>query len=170
VLHLHWEDFTPGRVEEFGPRVITREEIVAFAAEFDPQPFHLDEDAARASMLGGLCASGWHSCCILMRMISDGFLFRTSFLGAPGIEEVKWLAPVRPGTRLTARATVLETRPSRSRPELGFVKFAFELVDGDGTRLMTLTVSPMIGRRPAPAAQRASASDVIGRHDAAEQP
>jgi acyl dehydratase len=109
-------------------------------------------------MLGGLCASGWHSCCILMKMISDGFLYRTAFLGAPGIEEVRWLAPVRPGTALTARASVVETRPSRSRPDIGFVKFRFELVDPGKTPLMTLVVSPMIGRREMSQAQAAPQS------------
>jgi acyl dehydratase len=146
---LCFEDFTPGSVTEYGPRVITRDEIVAFAAEFDPQPMHLDEAAADANMLGGLAASGWHSCCLLMRVISDGFLLQSSFLGAPGIEEVRWLAPVRPDMALTVRATVLEARPSRSRPDMGLVKFLFELLDSAGTRLMTLTVSPMFARRAA---------------------
>ncbi len=144
---LYWEDFTVGSVTEYGPRTITREEIVAFAAEFDPQPMHLDEAAASASMLGGLAASGWHSCCLLMRMLSDGFLLNSSFMGAPGVEEVRWHAPIRAGERLTARATVIETRPSHSRPQMGFVKFRFELVDPAGARLMTLTVSPMFERR-----------------------
>jgi acyl dehydratase len=146
---LHFEDFPPGQVAEFGPRVITRAEIVEFAAEFDPQPMHLDEAAASAGMLGGLAASGWHSCCLLMRLISDGFILRAAFLGAPGVEEVRWLAPVRPGTTLTARATVLETRPSRSRPEMGFVKFRLELIDAAGTPLLMLIVSPMFKRRSA---------------------
>jgi acyl dehydratase len=147
VHRLYWEDFTVGSVTEYGPRTITREEIVAFAAEFDPQPMHPDEAAASASMLGGLAASGWHSCCLLMRMISDGFLLNSSFMGAPGVEEVRWHAPIRAGERLTARATVIETRPSRSQPQMGFVKFRFELVDPAGTRLMTLTVGPMFERR-----------------------
>ena len=143
----HWEDFTPGSVLEFAPRQVTREEIIEFAAAFDPQPMHLDEEAARASMLGGLAASGWHSCCLLMRLLSDGFLGQSHFLGAPGIEEVRWLKPLRPGESVRARATVLETRPSRSRPQLGFVKFLFELIDSSGASLMTLTVNPMFARR-----------------------
>ena len=162
-MTLHFEDFTPGSVAEYGPRVITRDEIVAFAAEFDPQPFHLDEAAASASMLGGLAASGWHSCCLLMRMISDGFILQSKFLGAPGVEEVRWLAPVRPGAALTARATVLETRPSRSRPDMGLVKFRFELVDSAGTCLMTLTVSPMFRRRPADAATEQTRDEAPSR-------
>src|SRR5215475_4160331 len=147
VPQRHWEDFTPGSVSEFGPRLVSRDEIIEFAAAFDPQPMHLDEAAARASMLGALAASGWHSCCLLMRMLSDGFISQSRFMGAPGIEEVRWLKPLRPGESIRARATVLASRPSRSRPQLGFVKFLFELVDSSGACLMTLTVSPMFGRR-----------------------
>jgi acyl dehydratase len=149
VPRLHWEDFSPGRVIECGSRLVTREQIVAFAAEFDPQPMHLDEAVASASLLGGLSASGWHSCCILMRMLTDAFIGESAFLGAPGVEEVRWIAPLRPGERVTARTTVLETRASRSRPDMGFVKFQFELLDAAGAQIMTLVVSPMFGRRDA---------------------
>jgi len=151
VSRLHWEDFQPGQVTEIGPRLITREEIVAFAAEFDPQPMHLDEEAASASMLGGLAASGWHTCCIVMRMISDGMLDRTSFMGAPGIEEVRWLAPLRPGESIRLRVSVVETRASRSRPDMGFVKFHYQVFGAGDRLLMTLTVIPMFGRRQAAA-------------------
>jgi acyl dehydratase len=147
VPRLHWEDFEPGQVTDCGSRVVTREEIVAFAAEYDPQPMHLDEQAARATLLGGLVASGWHSCCILMRMLTDNLLVNASFMGAPGVEEVRWLAPVRPGERIKARATVLETRASRSRPDMGFVKFRFELIGPSDQPVMSLIVSPMFGRR-----------------------
>ena len=151
VSKLHWEDFIAGSVAEYGPRRVTREEIIAFAAEFDPQPMHLDEEAASASMLGGLAASGWHTCCIVMRMISDGMLHRTSFMGAPGIEEVRWLAPVRPGESIRLRVTVVETRGSRSRPDMGFVKFHYQVFGAGDRLLMTLTVIPMFGRRQAAA-------------------
>ncbi len=144
---LHWEDFTPGQVIDCGSRVVTREEIVAFAAEYDPQPMHLDELAARDTPIGGLIASGWHSCCILMRMLSDALLHDASFMGAPGIEEVKWLAPLRPGEQVNLRATVLESRSSRSRPEMGFVKLRFELVGASDKPVVSLLVSPMFGRR-----------------------
>jgi acyl dehydratase len=147
VPRLHWEDFSPGQITDCGSRVVTREDIVAFAAEFDPQPMHLDELAARATPLGGLVASGWHSCCILMRMLTDGLLNDTRFMGAPGVEEVKWLAPLRPGERVTVRATVLETRPSGSRPDMGFVKFRLELIGTGDKPVMALVVSPMFGRR-----------------------
>ena len=143
----YWEDFTPGQVIEYGPRRVTREEIVGFAAEFDPQPFHLDEAAARASMLGGLCASGWHSCCILMRMSADGFVLNSSSMGAPGVDEVRWLLPIRPGDDLTLRATVLSTRASNSRPDTGFVNVLLALYNAVGKCVMSLKAPLMFGRR-----------------------
>src|SRR5882672_6254795 len=131
----HWEDFETGAVAVYGPRLVTREEIVAFAAEFDPQPMHLDEAAAGATMLGGLGASGWHICCLLMRMIADGFILDSTSMGAPGIDEVRWLKPLRPGTSIRVRATVLESRPSASRPAMGLTKFRYEVIDEAGASL-----------------------------------
>ena len=96
VPKFHWEDFTVGQTAEYGPLDVTADEIKAFAAEFDPQPMHLDEEAARASMVGGLCASGWHTCAMMMRIIADGFVLESASMGASGCDEVKWLAPVRP--------------------------------------------------------------------------
>jgi acyl dehydratase len=144
---LHWEDFTPGAVAIYGPRLVTREEIVAFAAEFDPQPMHLDEAAASTTLLGGLGASGWHTCCLMMRMIADGFLLDSSSMGAPGIEEVRWLKPLRPGTRIRVRGTVLDARASKSRPEMGLAKMNFEVLDETDGLVMTLTTTFMLGRR-----------------------
>ena len=144
---LHFEDFSPGAVTEYGPRLVTREEIVAFAAEFDPQPMHLDETAAVASMLGGLAASGWHICCLMMRMIVDGFIVNSSSMGAPGVEAVRWLAPLRPGTRITVRATVRDKRVSKRRPDMGLVSMLFEVRDEAGIVLMTLESNMMFGLR-----------------------
>ncbi len=144
---LHWEDFKPGAVAVYGPRLVTREEIVAFAAEFDPQPMHLDEAAASATLLGGLGASGWHSCCLIMRMMCDGFLLDSTSMGGPGVDEVRWLAPLRPGTRIRMRSTVVEKRESKSRPEMGLVKFMFELLDETDAPLTTLGTTLMLGRR-----------------------
>jgi acyl dehydratase len=146
---LHWEDFQAGAIAIYGPRRVTREEIIAFAAEFDPQPMHLDEAAASATLLGGLASSGWHSCCLLMRMIADGFLLESSSMGGPGVEEVRWLKPLRPGTQVRIRATVLDTRASRSRPEMGLVKFLFEMLDDSDMVLTDLTTTLMLGRRAA---------------------
>ena len=144
---LFWEDFATGSVAEYGPRLVTREETVAFARQFDPQPIHLDEEAARASMLGGLSASGWQTCALAMRMIADGFVLNAASMGSPGVDEVRWHTPLRPGDTITLRATVLDTRPSRSRPEMGFVAFRFELLNQSGTVVMTMTSSIMLGRR-----------------------
>ncbi|HMJ41655.1 MAG TPA: MaoC family dehydratase [Pseudolabrys sp.] len=146
---LHWEDFELGAVAIYGPRLVTREEIVAFAAEFDPQPMHLDEAAASATLLGGLGASGWHTCCLTMRMIADGFLLNSSSMGSPGIEEVRWLAPLRPGTRIRLRSTVLDVRASKSRPEMGLAKMNFEVLDDSDAIIMTLVTTFMLGRREA---------------------
>ena len=121
--------------------------MVAFAAEFDPQPMHLDEEAARQSMLGGLAASGWYACCILMRMTVDAFVGNSASMGAPGVEEVRWLLPIRPDDELTLRATALETRASKSRPDMGFVRFEFELFNAKGERVMMLITSLMLARR-----------------------
>lgn len=142
----HWEDFTSGSVAVYGPRLVTREEIVGFAAEFDPQPMHLDEMAASATPLGGLAASGWHSCCILMRIIAEGFINDSHSMGAPGVDEVRWLRPLRPGTQVRVRATVLETRASNSLPDVGFVKCLFEMLDEQDAVLTAMT-SPLMIRR-----------------------
>ena len=144
---LYWEDFVVGSVAEFGPRLVTREEIIAFAAEFDPQPMHMDEDYARSTMLGGLAASGWHTCAIGMRMIADGFMTNSASIGSPGVDEVRWLKPVRPGDRLTVLRTILEARPLGSRPEWGLVRFRFELINQAGELMMTQENVNFFGRR-----------------------
>jgi acyl dehydratase len=143
----YFEDFTPGQIIEHGPRLITREEIVAFAAQFDPQPMHLDEEAGRRSLLGGLGASGWHSCGIMMRMIYDAFLHDAASMGAGGVDEVQWLRPIRPGDLLTLRGTVLESRVSRSRPEMGIVHARYELYNAYGEHVMTMLTPQMLYRR-----------------------
>lgn len=122
-----YEDFEAGAVLDLGAKLVTAEEIVAFAAEFDPQPFHLDPQAGRDSILGGLAASGWHSCAIFMSMICDAFLLDSTSQGAPGVDQVKWRRPVLAGDRLTGRTTVLSKRLSRKRPTLGFVACLHEL-------------------------------------------
>jgi acyl dehydratase len=144
---LHWEDFEAGTVATYGPRLVTREEIVAFAAEFDPQPMHLDEAAGHGTMLGGLGASGWHMCCLFMRIIADGFILDAASMGAPGVEEVRWLKPLRPGTHIRVRSTVLDARASKSRPEMGLVKFHHEMLDEADAVLSTLTSTAMFRRR-----------------------
>jgi acyl dehydratase len=149
MTKLHWEDFEQGAVAIYGPRLVTREEIVAFAAEFDPQPMHLDEAAAANTLLGGLGGSGWHSCALLMRMICDGFILNSTSMGSPGVEEVRWLKPLRPGTHIRLRSTVMDRRESKSKRDMGLVKFFFEIIDDSDTPLTTLTTTLMFGRREA---------------------
>jgi acyl dehydratase len=119
---------------------------------------HLDEDAARATPAGGLIASGWHTCAILMRMIADGFLLEAASMGAPGVDEVRWLAPVRPGDELTARGTVLATRASRSRPELGLVSMLYEVFNQAGTCVLTERCTQMLERREAASLAKAASA------------
>ena len=143
---LTLEDFKPGHFGTFGPRHVTREEILAFAAEFDPQPMHMDEEAAKASMLQGLSGSGWHLCSIMMRMMFDGFIGRTASMGSPGVNELRWLAPLRPGDNLMLDVDVTEARVSRSRPESGIVMFK-GVVRNAGGEVLCEMISPIIVRR-----------------------
>ena len=147
---LTFEDFKPGHFGTFGPRRVTREEILAFAAEFDPQPMHLDEEAAKRSMLKGLSGSGWHLCSVVMRMMFDGFIGRTASLGSPGVNELRWLVPLRPDDELTLDVEVAEARLSRSRPETGIVTFKSVARNASGQALCEM-VSPIIVRRRQPA-------------------
>jgi acyl dehydratase len=147
VPKYYLEDFSTKWTAEYGPRRVTREEIIGFAAQYDPQPMHLDEEAARTTMLGGLAASGWHSCCIMMKMIADGLLLDTASMGAPGIDEVKWLRPVRPGDALTVRGSVTGVRASQSKQDRGFVTFFWEVFNDRGERVMTLICPQMVLRR-----------------------
>jgi acyl dehydratase len=147
VPRYYFEDFSTDWTAQYGPRRVTREEMIGFAAQYDPQPMHLDEAAARKTMLGGLAASGWHSCCMMMKMIADGLLLDTASMGAPGIDEVKWLKPVRPGDSLTVQGSVLEVRASQSKPDRGFVKFLWEVFNDRGECVMTLVCPQMILRR-----------------------
>lgn len=142
-----FEDFEPGETIALGSKTVTREEIIAFAAEFDPQPFHLDDAAGEASLLGGLAASGWHTIAMLMRLLCDNLLLNSSGKGSPGVEEVRWMRPVRPGDVLTASAEVISSRVLNSRPELGMVDFLFTVTDQTGTPVMTQRNKILFGRR-----------------------
>lgn len=145
---LTFEDFPPGPFGSFGPRHVTREEIIAFAREYDPQPMHLDEEAAKASMLKGLSGSGWHLCSLVMRMMFDGFIHRTASLGSPGVNEMRWMAPMRPGDDLMLDIEIAEARVSRSRPETGIVTFKARVRNAAGEPLAEM-ISPIIVRRRA---------------------
>ena len=146
---LYFEDFPAGEVVEYGDMEVSAVRIKAFAEQFDPQPFHLDENAARDSVAGGLIASGWHTAAMLMRMNCDHFLNRSTSQGGPGIDEVNWLKPVRPGDRLRVRRTTVNARPSASRPRLGLVEFLFEVLNQKGEIAMTQKNVILFTRRPA---------------------
>ncbi len=146
---LYWEDFTPGDVIEAERAPVTKEEILEFAAEFDPQPFHLDEAAAEASLLGGLCASGWHTSAMLMRMMCDAYVLDAASLGAPGVEEARWSKPVFVGDRLKGKATCLASRASASRPTMGLVQFLWEAFNQKGELVASLRSWSMLQRREA---------------------
>lgn len=133
----YFDDFAVGDHFDLGSYVLSKEEIIAYAREFDPQPFHLDEEAARASMLGGLCASGWHGCAILMRLFYEGLLKSSASMGSGGVDEVRWVKPIFPGT-LTGALTVTAARRSRSRPEMGILSGAFTLANEAGDVLMRM--------------------------------
>src|ERR1700744_1867941 len=150
-MTLTFEDFKPGPFGSFGPYHVTRDEILTFAAEFDPQPMHLDEEAAKRSMLNGLAGSGWHLGSIMMRMMFDSFIKRAASLGSPGVNELRWLAPLRPGDDLTLDVDVTEARVSQSRPQTGIVTFRGVTRNAAGLVLCEI-VTPIIVKRRADAA------------------
>ena len=127
MIDVYFENLPVGHVIELGSKRVTRDEIIEFATEFDPQPHHLDEEAANASILKGLSASGWHTCAIMMRMLCDGLVHRAASMGSPGIDEVRWMKPVRPDDLLTMRGEVKSARVSKSRPEMGIVDIEWSL-------------------------------------------
>lgn len=147
----HFEDFTPGTVFPLGSHTIERDDIVRFAREFDPQPFHVDEDAAAASPFGGLVASGWHTAAVFMRLYVDAVLVDTASEGSPGVDELRWRHPVRPGDVLTGGFTVEDVQPSTRRANRGTVHFRGELTNQEDIVVLTLRGRGLVGRRPADA-------------------
>ena len=146
----HFEDFSVGEVVELGSVQVTAEEIVAFARQFDPQPFHLDAAAARASIYGGLIASGLHTASLFTRLFVEGVLNSSISLGSPGFEQVRWPAPVRPDDTVRARWTVLTCRASRSKPDRGIVRGRGEMLNQRDEIVLAIETANFIGRRPTP--------------------
>jgi acyl dehydratase len=152
AIKYYWEDLTVGSVRDLGTASLTVEEIKDFASKFDPQPFHLDEEAARHSMFGALCASGWHTCSVAMGLTVRNFLSEAASLGSPGLESLKWLKPVYPGDTLHLRQVVLESRALRSRPDVGMVRSRWEMTNQNDEPVMQMEGYGMFRRRhPAPA-------------------
>jgi acyl dehydratase len=148
IAHWYFEDFIPGKVIELGIRTVSEEEIINFATQFDPQSFHVDKEAAAHSIFGGVIASGWHTCSMIMRMVVDGFLKNSSSMGSPGVDEIRWILPVRPGDTLTITAETLESRPSTSKPDRGVLITMWRATNQEGKLVCTIKGMGMFGRRP----------------------
>lgn len=145
----YFEDFAPGQVFDLGSHEFSRDEIVGFARQWDPQPFHVDEAAAAKSAFGGLVASGWHTACVFMRLYVDALLLDSASMGSPGLEELRWLVPVRPGDVLRGTASVTEVAPSSVRPDRGTVFMLFEMYNARQELVARMTGRGLFGRRPA---------------------
>jgi acyl dehydratase len=143
------DDFVSGAVYEYGPVTVSEAEILEFARKYDPQPIHIEPGWARTGPFGGLIASGWHTTALTMRLLVDNYLPAAASLGSPGIDELRWVRPVRPGDALSVRVTVLETRPSRSKPDRGIIRSQIEVLDAHGQVVMTLVALNLLLRRPA---------------------
>lgn len=142
-----WEDMAVGQVRELGTISPTREEIIAFASQFDPQPFHLDDAAGEASVFGGLCASGWHTCAMAMRLMVTNFLNQTSSLGSPGLENIRWTKPVYPGDTLRLQSSVLEIKTMGRRPDVGMTRNLWEMFNQHGDLVLRMEGWGMFRRR-----------------------
>jgi acyl dehydratase len=145
----YFEDYVPGTVVTYGPIEVSADEIIDFARRYDPQEFHVDPERAASGPFGGLVASGWHTAAMMMRVLVNRYLSRVASLGSPGVDELRWLAPVRPGDRLWVRIAVLEARRSRSKPDRGMLRSLIEVCSESGDVLMTVkAMTLMLCRDP----------------------
>jgi acyl dehydratase len=144
----YFEDYPEGAVYEFGNIAVDAAEIIAFARRYDPQSMHVDPAAAAEGPFGGLIASGWHTAALMMRLFAEHFLSQVASLASPGIDELRWLRPVRPGDVLRIRVHVLEARPSRAQPDRGVLRTFVEVLNQEGTAVMTLKPVNLLRRRP----------------------
>jgi acyl dehydratase len=147
----YFEDYVVDTAQEFGSIVVEQPEILSFAGRFDPQTFHTDPEAAKESIYGGLIASGWHTASLMMRLFVDHYLDSSSSLGSPGVDELRWLKPVRPGDTLSVRATILEATRSRSKPDRGLVRTLVEVLNQDREVVMSLKAMNLMRCRSLPA-------------------
>ncbi|MFL6623858.1 MAG: MaoC family dehydratase [Sulfurifustaceae bacterium] len=149
TVSVYWEDLPAGKIIDLGTCPVSREDVLEFARRYDPQPFHTDEAAAQKSIYGGLIASGWQTCALMMRLLYDGLLNRAASLGSPGVDNIRWLKPVRPGDVLHARMTVMESRASTSKPDRGVIKSKWEVFNQNDELVMTMEGMGMYRRRSA---------------------
>ena len=145
----YFEDYLTGAVHEFGPVTVEEDEIIEFGKRFVPQPYHTDRDLAKKTIYGGIIASGWHTAAVMMRVYSDNYLSKVANLGSPGVDELRWAKPVRPGDRLSIRVTVLDTRRSSSKPDRGIVHSFLETLNQDGEVVMSMKMVNFMSTRPA---------------------
>ncbi len=148
VENRYFEDYVAGSVHEFGPITVEEAEIIEFARRYDPQVFHTDPEAAKHTMYGGLIASGWHTAGLMMRLLVDHYLSHVASLGSPGVDELRWLRPVRPGDELSVRVTVVETRRSNSKPDRGIIRPFVEVINQNGEVVMTVKAVNFLLCRP----------------------
>jgi acyl dehydratase len=144
----YFDDYVPGTTYDCGSVEVGEADIISFAKQFDPQPFHVDPEAAAAGPFGGLIASGWHTTALVMRQLVDHYLSAAASLGSPGVDELRWPHPVRPGDTLRVRATVVEARRSASKPDRGIMKTALEAVNQDGQTVFRATATNFLRVRP----------------------
>ncbi len=147
ITDRYFEDYKPGSVHEFGSVTLDRESIIRFAEQYDPQPFHVDEAAASATIFEGLIASGWQTCGLMMRMYADNYLTKVASLASPGVDELRWISPVRPGDSLSVRCTVVESRRSQSRPDRGVVHTFIEVLNQHREVVLSMKAVNMIACR-----------------------
>ena len=146
---LYFEDFTVGSKRDLGSHLVTEEEILAFARQYDPQPFHVDKDAAQNSIYKGLISSGWMTCSIMMRLLVDNMTSKSASMGSPGVDEIRWLKPVYAGDTLSVSLVVLDARASTSKPDRGVIHTQWEATNQRGELVCTVKGMGMYGRRPA---------------------
>ena len=144
----YFEDFHPGQEIDLGERTVGEEEIIAFARQFDPQPFHIDRAAAAASIYGGVIASGWHTCSLMMRMVVEGLMGSSSSMGSPGLDSVRWLRPLRAGDTIRVRYLTTQVKASNSKPDRGVVWSRWTATNQHGEEICTIDGMGMFGRRP----------------------
>jgi acyl dehydratase len=147
TLKYYWEDLPVGATIELGSLTVSREEVIEFASKYDPQPFHLDDAAAAESIFGRLAASGWHTCAMVMGLMARNFLLQSSSLGSPGLEQLKWLKPVYPDDTITLRQRIVESRPMKSRPDVGLVRTLWEAFNQHGEQVLLMDGYGMFRRR-----------------------
>ena len=160
-IKYYWEDLEPGSVRELGSVTPSTEDIKEFAEQFDPQPFHIDEAAGRRSIFGNLCASGWHTCALAMKLTVENFLNESSSMGSPGLENLRWLKPVYPGDTLRLQHTILESRPLRTRTDTGLVRSSWDMFNQNDEKVLHMEGYGMFRRR------RAASPEEIAQLEAA---